>query len=321
MNSSPFISICIPAYEKAPALQRLLDSISIQRFTNYEVVITDDSQTDEVEKTVAAFSNRLPVQYYRNDPASGMGDNWNNCIRKATAPWIKMMHDDDWFAGETALEKFAAKAQEGSTDFIFSASFQVHAHSKTTTVESITDKDKKLVDGLPLSLLFLNTIGHPSVTMFKKEEAIYFDAQFRWVIDIDFYIRYLQQHQQQVTYIHEPLINITKDDQQVSVSCYKNPLVEIPEYLTLLSKFPAALHLTNRFAFYSVWELVRKFSITHSDQFKAFGYDGILPEKINGIIQYQQKIPRLILKQPSWNGWLMRKCFDQFNMQVTLEQP
>ena len=310
MNSRPFISICIPAYEKAPSLHRLLQSITIQRFRDFEVVITDDSKTDAVEKTVATFRNKLPIKYYRNNPASGMGNNWNNCICKSTAVWVKMMHDDDWFASDNALEKFAENALSAIADFIFCASYQVNESAGTNTIDSFNNRDKKLKEGLPLSLLFLNTIGHPSVTLFKKEDTVYFDPLFRWVIDIDFYIRYLQQHQHSFSFINEPLINITKDDKQVSVSCYKNPFVEIPEYFMLLNKYAAGLHLTNKFAFYCIWELVRKFSITNSDQFNEFGYNGILPEKLNDIIQYQQKIPNLILKQPSWNGWLMRKCFD-----------
>ncbi len=309
MNSQPFISICIPAFEKTAAMQRLLESIAIQRYKDIEVIITDDSFTDGVEKIFDQFRKKLPIQYFRNKPLSGMGNNWNACINKSTGVWKKMMHDDDWFADETALEKFAEAAKSGLADFIFSASYQVNEIACSNFIESFNNKEKKLVDGLPLSLLFLNTIGHPSVTMFKTDEAIYFDTQFRWVIDIDFYIRYLQQHQQSYSYINEPLINITKDDNQVSAGCYKNPMVEMPEYLTLLAKFPATLHLTNQFAFHSIWELVRKFSITHSEQFKEYGYHGPLPEKINDIIRYQQKFPRIILKQPPLNRLLMNQAF------------
>jgi glycosyltransferase involved in cell wall biosynthesis len=316
MSQHPFISVCIPAYEKAAALQRLLESAVNQRFRDFEVVITDDSHTDAVEKTAAAFAGKLPIRYYRNSPACGMGNNWNNCIQKATAPWIKMMHDDDWFASETALEKFAAQAKSATSDFIFSACYQVYADQDSASIDSFAHKDKKLAEGLPLSLLFLNTVGHPSVTMFKKDERIYFDPQFRWVIDIDFYIHYLQQHGQAFSFVDEPLVNITKDDNQVSAGCYKNPLVEIPEYLTLLTKFPADLHLTNRFAFYSVWELVRKFTVTDVSQFKNFGYQGKLPERIKDIIRYQQKIPRIILKQPPLNRWLMDRCFRKLNHQA-----
>ena len=45
----PFISICIPAYKNTTYVGRLLDSISEQTFTDYEVVVTDDSPDDSVK--------------------------------------------------------------------------------------------------------------------------------------------------------------------------------------------------------------------------------------------------------------------------------
>ena len=49
----PFFSICIPAYKNTDYLKRLLDSISIQTFRDFEVIITDDSP----DETVSTFIN------------------------------------------------------------------------------------------------------------------------------------------------------------------------------------------------------------------------------------------------------------------------
>ena len=49
MHESPLISICIPAYKRIDYLQKLLDSISIQTFKDYEVIVTDDSPDESVE--------------------------------------------------------------------------------------------------------------------------------------------------------------------------------------------------------------------------------------------------------------------------------
>jgi len=291
-------------------MQRLLESICQQHFTGFEVIITDDSKTDVVEETVVRFKDRLPVHYYRNNPPSGMGNNWNTCNDKASAPWIKTMHDDDWFADPYALEKFAAAAQSTTAAFIFCSAGNVMAKNKTRRVDKLTGSRKQMLDESPLSLLYTNIIGHPSVTMYRREEAIVFDARFKWVIDIDFYIRYLQQHGNQYYYIDEGLINITKDDNQVSASCYKNPFVEIPEYLVLLSKFSPGLHLQNKYAFYCLWELVRKFSLTDPSDLALYGYSGTVPEKLEAIISYQKRVPRIILKQTPGNTRLMKQCFD-----------
>ena len=47
---------------------------------------------------------------------------------------------------------------------------------------------------LPEVLLAANRIGPPSVVIFKKDLNVLFDSRMRWLVDIDFYIRYLKKH-------------------------------------------------------------------------------------------------------------------------------
>lgn len=305
------ISICIPAYEKELALQRLLESICRQQFTSFEVIITDDSSSDTIEKLVSLYKDRLELRYYRNNPPAGIGNNWNAGIEKAIAPWIKIMHDDDWFADEYALEKFAEAIQTTEASFIFSGAC-IHTTSNSIRNHLLEAGNKKMLDDSSLSLLYHNSIGHPSVTMYRKDESLVFDKQFKWVIDVDFYIRYLQRHGNQFGYINEQLINVTNDDNQVSAGCYKNPFVEIPEYLNLLAKFSPRLHFQNKYAFYCLWELVRKFSITLPHDLARYGFNGPVPEKLLTIIDYQKRIPRIVLKQTLWNRWLMNLFFSSY---------
>ena len=38
----PKVSICIPAYNNVNEVKRLLESIFLQRFKNYEIILTDE---------------------------------------------------------------------------------------------------------------------------------------------------------------------------------------------------------------------------------------------------------------------------------------
>ena len=46
------VSICVPAYKNPVGVERLLGSIKVQSFTDYEVVVTDDSPDGSVEEVV-----------------------------------------------------------------------------------------------------------------------------------------------------------------------------------------------------------------------------------------------------------------------------
>jgi glycosyltransferase involved in cell wall biosynthesis len=118
MNSK-FISICIPAYKRTHFLKRLLLSIEHQSYTNYEVIISDDSNDDSVEELLKEFNGKFEIKYFKNEKALGTPANWNHAISKATGEWIKLIHDDDWFANEHSLEKFALSTNNNK--FIFSA--------------------------------------------------------------------------------------------------------------------------------------------------------------------------------------------------------
>jgi glycosyltransferase involved in cell wall biosynthesis len=55
METIPFFSICLPAYEQIYFLKQTLDSIHKQVFTDYEIIFSDDSKTNEVYNLVHSY--------------------------------------------------------------------------------------------------------------------------------------------------------------------------------------------------------------------------------------------------------------------------
>jgi glycosyltransferase involved in cell wall biosynthesis len=308
--SVPFISICIPSYKNVAYLQRLLNSIVIQTFKNYEIIITDDSPGDEVKRLLGEYQN-FSISYYKNQPPLGMPSNWNEGIKKAKGEWIKIMHDDDWFATSSSLEQFATVAKIAKHDFIFSACSNIDISSGKETPELLKGWRKEMIEENILNLFYHNVIGHPSTVMHRKDENILYDDQFKWLVDIDFYMDYLMRHSG-FEYIDEILVNIGIDENQASNKYYKNPEVEIPEYFNLLNKFPVKLK-DNKFVFHAFWLLLRKFKIKSLAEIKKAGYEGDIPEEISEIIRYQKYIPRIILKQTPQSNYFMQRCFNKLS--------
>lgn len=90
------VSICVPAYKNPVGVERLLESVKVQSFTDYEVVVTDDSQDGSVEEVVRRAE--VPgMVYVRNAVRKGATGNWNEAVRHASGEYIKIMHHDDWF--------------------------------------------------------------------------------------------------------------------------------------------------------------------------------------------------------------------------------
>ncbi len=311
---NPFISICIPTYKRIHLLKKLLDSIKIQTFKNFEILINDNSPDDSVKDLVGSYNTELQISYQKNEPAVSAVENSIKVMRRANAPWIKIIHDDDWFNSAHALDRFADAALHSGKDFIFCASNQVYLETNKKEVESLTPERKKMLDDSFFSLLYLNMIGHPSVAMHKRDSTIEFDKQFNWVLDIDYYLRYLNAHGG-YHYIPETLVNIGKGDTQESFKYYKNRTVEIPEYFTLLTKYDSDLLLKNQYVFHLVWNMLKRFEIKNIEGIRATGFSGRLPDKVKAIINFQKKIPRIILKQTAWSERLMKNCYKKLAQQ------
>ncbi|HET9432096.1 MAG TPA: glycosyltransferase [Chitinophagaceae bacterium] len=306
----PFISICNPTYKRIDLLQKLLDSIVSQGFKDYEVLINDNSPDDSVQTLVKQYTGSLLIQYEKNQPAVSAGANCVKVMQRATGEWVKIMHDDDWFSSDDALQIFADAARDSGKNFIFCASTQVWLDSDKKQVDELTPEKKEMLDRSPFCLFYLNVIGHPSVAMQRRDPAIQYDTKFQWVLDIDFYMRYLVKHPG-YHYISQNLVNIGKCDSQESHKYYKNIRVELPEFFFLLSKYEPGLILKDIYAFHLVWNMLKRYKIKKVSQIYEAGYEGPMPDRIEEIIAFQKYIPRLIVKQTPWSKKLMKACFQK----------
>ena len=135
----PKVSICIPAYNRADRLKKAIDSVLLQSFTDYEIVITDDSPDTLVEELVSGYNLPNKIKYYKNAVTLGSPENWNEAIRKATGKYIKILHHDDWLNFDDSLEKYVALLNNNpASDFGFSAT-QALSPSGYSYVHAIDD--------------------------------------------------------------------------------------------------------------------------------------------------------------------------------------
>jgi len=302
MDEGLFISICIPAYRRTECLKRLLDSIGLQSYRFFEVVITDDSPGFEVQELAEQHPLSSKIRYFRNQVTLGTPENWNAGIQKAKSEWIKIMHDDDWFSSSESLLDFANIIRKGSSAFYFSAYCNVYPDGRVKPV-FVSDHQLKMLQRNPLKLMAANRVGPPSVVIFRRDLSILFDGRMQWLVDIDFYIRFLHIHPPAV-YIGKNLVQIGISDSQVTRTSFGNRKIEIPERFLLLEKLnPESLN--NLVLFDSWWRFIRNMRIRDEQEIAENGYPGIVPQPISSMIRFQKKIPFFILNNRLFSKLLM----------------
>jgi len=290
---TPFISICIPAYKNKAYLQRLLESVSIQTFRDFEVIITDDSPDHGLEELVTHYSVHFPLLYSRNPVALGSPANWNQSIRLAKGQWIKIMHDDDWFADRNSLASFADAAWHTDASFIFSGFVNVDLLKGVSRTHVISSVNKFLLSRNPLYLFRTNYIGHPSTTLIRNNRTEWFDETIKWVVDIEFYIRVLRETNSFVS-IKEPLIHIGVGAEQITRQVFRNPAVEIPENVYLLNKI-GARSLKNIFVYDYFWRLIRNLKIQSAEELLYYVSSDKIPAAVYDMITRQKTIDQDLL--------------------------
>ncbi len=266
-KSAPFISICIPAFQRTHYLRRLLQSISEQTYTDFEVILSDDSKDDSVKELAKQFEDKFTLSYYRNQPALGTPANWNYSIGKAKGEWIKLMHDDDWFSTPAALQAFA-EAAKGGKKFLFSAYENYYDGTQNKIVVWLTGYWKKNIKQNPSLLIVKNVIGPPSVTMLHRSINVTYDERLKWRVDTDFYERVLSK-EKDFGYIPLPLICVGISESQVTQSCLYKPEIELPEGLILLEKYGVS-SLQNVWVYDAWWRLFRNMNIVSKKQLYSY---------------------------------------------------
>jgi glycosyltransferase involved in cell wall biosynthesis len=231
------VSICIPAYNQVKYLKRTIDSVLNQTYSDYEIIITDDSPTNIVFELMQEYESTGKIQYFKNKIPLGSPENWNEAIRLSNGEYIKIMHHDDYFADENALYEFVKMLDENpNANFAFSATIVIDIKKELTRIHCPTSRQIESLKKNPYVLFFGNFIGPPSSVIHRRNSLLTYDLNLKWVVDFDFYIRNLAINNFFV-FINKPLINnISGDSHNVTLLCENVKSVEIKEYLYLFNK-------------------------------------------------------------------------------------
>ena len=258
------VSICIPTYNQTKYLKLCLDSILAQTFKDYEVIISDDSTNDSVKDFVASYKI-TNLHYYKNAVSLGTPANWNAAILKATGKYIKMMHHDDYFLSHNSLLKFTDAAVKNNASFVYCNTEVWHVSDDSRRISEPNEIQLKRLNSDPLFLFFKNKIGAPSATMFLKNTVL-FDENLKWLVDVDFYIRYLKQSK--ALHINKALVCTAHEiPGQVTQEVQSNRAIQIKEHVAVFSKINNGIK--DKTKFYLFFEyLFRDFKVNSLQELK-----------------------------------------------------
>lgn len=156
----PLISIALCTYNGEKFLEKQLQSILSQTYSNLEVVIVDDQSTDGTEEIVLEFSKADPrIKFFKNPENLGFNKNFEKAISLSKGEYIAISDQDDIWNPEKISMLFE---HIGDNWVIFSNSALVNEQEVPTGENLIEQVD---LDHLQYkSFLFINHVtGHTSL--------------------------------------------------------------------------------------------------------------------------------------------------------------
>ena len=289
------VSICIPAYENLTFLKQLLDSILVQNYPKIEIIISDDSTGEDIKNAIPSYVNKLNIKYFKNTPALKTPANWNRALDKASGDLLMLIHQDDWLNGQDVISKYVKVFEEDpGIDFAFCRSM---AFSEKNA-PGLNTQHQKILNELtthPEGLLLGNIIGPPSNVMIRKNVSLRYTIPFIWLVDVEYYMRLLQKGYK-YRFINEPLISVGIHDQQTTAFVQQNKKIILKEHLLLaIAQGPSLFSDIRIYDLY--WRLMRNYGIRAMAQLKELGIEADkLPAQLKQILNFQKKIPGLVLK-------------------------
>lgn len=179
------VSVIIPVYNAEKYLEKCLDSLLKQTFTDMEVICVDDGSTDaslEILKRFQEKDRRIHVLTQENQYA---GTARNNGMKIAQGEYLLFLDADDFFE-ETLLEKIYSQGKKMEADIVLFGAKQYNGKTGCVSPAPWYLKKDAVPEENPFSRktqdtdIFAITTPAPWTKLFRKEfidsEGIFFQG-------------------------------------------------------------------------------------------------------------------------------------------------
>lgn len=132
------VSIIMPVYNSSKYLDRSIQSVINQTYSNYELVIVDDGSTDNSKDIITKYRSNVNTIKYIYEENKGIAGARNTGINNANGDYIALLDADDTWRRDKLESCVNAISNNLSVGFIYSA-FNVIDENDKILYSSILD--------------------------------------------------------------------------------------------------------------------------------------------------------------------------------------
>jgi GT2 family glycosyltransferase len=193
------VSVVIPTYNRVHVLERAIESVLSQTYSNYEIIVVDDGSTDSTKAAIAQSYGNVRLL---SIPHSGVSKARNRGIMDADGKWVAFLDSDDYWL---------PRKLERQMEFLKAYPQYTICHTNEIWIRNGVrinqgKKHRKFMGWFFKPCLHLCLISPSSVIIHKSvfENCGMFDEQFEVVEDYDLWLRITSKYP--VGYVNERLV-------------------------------------------------------------------------------------------------------------------
>jgi glycosyltransferase involved in cell wall biosynthesis len=298
----PALSIITINFNNAQGLQRTMESVINQTFSDYEYIIIDGGSTDGSVEMIKKYENK--VRYWVSEKDNGVYDAQNKGLEKAQGEYIQVLNSGDELASHTILEDvFLNKVY--TDDILYG---NMHIQNKNI------QKKGYMPSRITKSHMIKDTLWHPVSFVkrsFIKKVGLY-NVQYKITADYDWFLRALFLHNASTYYINKFIVIFYEDGLSSSPDNTKQIIQERRKAQKTVLGGELFFIKTRNYLGASVIRLLKKvFKSFFSDKNLPYPHvytpSGIPRDKIENT---KEKVKLLI--DPSPRYFLIRRIIDRY---------
>ena len=204
------IDILMATYNGEKYIKEQIESILNQTFTNFNLLICDDSSTDNTVAILEEYASKdSRIKIFKNKTNQGIIRNFENLLNKVTCKYYMLADQDDVWKNDK-IEKSVKKIEETKSDLVFSDLEVVDSQLNIINSSYWRQKGfyKRIVKHNVFEALYLNNYVTGCTIIAKSDnlkDVLPLPKDTRFLIH-DYWIALMSSNYGTISYIDEPLI-------------------------------------------------------------------------------------------------------------------
>ena len=121
MKKMPLVSVIIPTYNRLAYICKAIESVLVQTYKNYEIIVVDDGSTTNVKQVLEAYMNKIKYLYQEN---RGLAAARNKGVKNSCGKYLAFLDDDDLFEPRKLEIQVPILENNPNTGFVYSDCYE-----------------------------------------------------------------------------------------------------------------------------------------------------------------------------------------------------